>query len=368
MRMMSRAKKSAIAVTTVLFASVLTVAVPSAVSAAPTPSTARTAVQVDAAAEAFAPGFDGFAPQTLTATRAASTGTGTVTGTISSSVELDAPVVALLAPNAKKGYHRWKQTSYATLADAAGNFTLTDVKPGTYTAVFGDYYQESIAARYYGNTDNVTKAKSFTVKADGTVTGINAKLVPGVTVSGKISTSSGKALTGATALVARKITVDGKPFWEYVPATTGADGRYSVSGVSAGTLAVKAEGPAGKGYASAFYGGGTRFETSKTFTLSSGGSKTVNIKLTKKLKAATPKISGTAKVGKKLTAKPGTWSKGTTLSYRWYANGKKISKATKSTFTITSAQKGKKIVVKVTGKKSGYGTVTKTSKATKKVR
>ncbi|BDV29860.1 hypothetical protein Microterr_05200 [Microbacterium terricola] len=82
---------------------------------------------------------------------------------------------------------------------------------------------------------------------------------------------------------------------------------------------------------------------------------------------ATPTISGTAKVGKTLTAKPGTWTAKTTFTYQWYASGKAISKATKSTFKLTSAQKGKTITVKVTGKLSGYPTVSKTSKATAKV-
>lgn len=85
------------------------------------------------------------------------------------------------------------------------------------------------------------------------------------------------------------------------------------------------------------------------------------------LVAATPKIVGTTKVGKKLTARPGTWTAGTTLSYRWYANGKPISKATRSTFTLTSAQRGKKITVQVTGKKSGYTSTTRTSKPTAKI-
>ena len=80
--------------------------------------------------------------------------------------------------------------------------------------------------------------------------------------------------------------------------------------------------------------------------------------------AGTPKISGKAKIGKKLTAKPGTWTKGTKFSYQWYANGVAIKKATKSTLTLKAAQKGKKITVKVTGKKSGYATVTTSSKAT----
>ncbi len=89
---------------------------------------------------------------------------------------------------------------------------------------------------------------------------------------------------------------------------------------------------------------------------------------TKVATAATPKISGTAKVGKKLTAKPGTWTSGMKLAYRWYANGKAISKATASTYTVRKAQKGKRITVRVTGTKAGYPTVSRTSKATSKVR
>ncbi|MFT4220962.1 MAG: hypothetical protein QM611_10635 [Microbacterium sp.] len=82
----------------------------------------------------------------------------------------------------------------------------------------------------------------------------------------------------------------------------------------------------------------------------------------------TPKISGTAKIGEKLTAKPGTWDSGVTLTHRWYADGKAITGATKSKYTLKKAQAGKRITVKVTGKKSGYTTVTKASKVTRTVR
>ncbi len=86
------------------------------------------------------------------------------------------------------------------------------------------------------------------------------------------------------------------------------------------------------------------------------------------LKTATPTISGTAKVGVKLTAKAGAWTSSTTLTYRWYASGKPISGATKSTFTPTATQLNKTLTVKVTGSRSGYTTVSKTSKATAKVK
>ena len=55
-----------------------------------------------------------------------------------------------------------------------------------------------------------------------------------------------------------------------------------------------------------------------------------------------------------------------TLTYRWLRNGKSISGATKKTYTLTSKDKGKKIAIKVTGKKKYYATVAKTS-ATKKI-
>ncbi|MCL1839284.1 MAG: hypothetical protein FWG47_08275 [Propionibacteriaceae bacterium] len=87
------------------------------------------------------------------------------------------------------------------------------------------------------------------------------------------------------------------------------------------------------------------------------------------IKIAKPKISGTAKVNKKLTATPGGWGpKGVKLTYRWYRNGKAIGKATKSTYKLVKADQGKKITVKVTGKLSGYPTRTVESAATAKVK
>ncbi|MFT3942414.1 MAG: leucine-rich repeat domain-containing protein [Ancrocorticia sp.] len=85
------------------------------------------------------------------------------------------------------------------------------------------------------------------------------------------------------------------------------------------------------------------------------------------LTTATPTISGKAKVGEKLTAKPGKWTTGTTFKYQWLADGKAIKGATKSSYTLKAADAGKKISVKVTGTKSGYTTLSKTSKATAKV-
>lgn len=87
-----------------------------------------------------------------------------------------------------------------------------------------------------------------------------------------------------------------------------------------------------------------------------------------KLTAAKPSISGKAAVGSTLTAKPGKWgATGVGFTYQWYRNGSAISGAKKATLKLGSADAGKTITVKVTGKKAGYTTASATSAKTAKV-
>lgn len=128
----------------------------------------------------------------------------------------------------------------------------------------------------------------------------------------------------------------------------------ATSSLAAGTHAVKAVYVANTAYAGS---------TSNTVTLTL-------VKKASFKKVGKVTVSGTAKVGKTLKAKvSGTWSpKPSKYAYQWLAGGKAISKATKSSYKIAKAYKGKTITVKVTATKTGYVTVTKTSKATKKVK
>ncbi|MFE7580545.1 hypothetical protein ACFU5Y_03140 [Streptomyces gardneri] len=77
---------------------------------------------------------------------------------------------------------------------------------------------------------------------------------------------------------------------------------------------------------------------------------------------AAPGISGTAVVGGKVTAKPGSWSlSGTSLAYQWRANGVAIAGATASTYTIPSTVQGKQLSVAVVARKAGHPTLTAVS-------
>ncbi|MES4886491.1 hypothetical protein [Streptomyces sp. NPDC096012] len=66
-------------------------------------------------------------------------------------------------------------------------------------------------------------------------------------------------------------------------------------------------------------------------------------------------LSGTAKVGYRLTAAHGTWSpSATSYTYSWKRNGKAVTGATKSTYLLAKADKGQKISVTVTAHRYGW--------------
>jgi hypothetical protein len=85
------------------------------------------------------------------------------------------------------------------------------------------------------------------------------------------------------------------------------------------------------------------------------------------LETSTPTIDGTLRVGSTLRALAGSWTSGTTFTYQWYADGEAISGATRSTFTPTAAQLGKRLSVRLDGSRAGYIPASRTSAATSMV-
>lgn len=87
------------------------------------------------------------------------------------------------------------------------------------------------------------------------------------------------------------------------------------------------------------------------------------------LTSSVPTISGSARVGSKLTASAGTWGPApVTLTYQWYRAGVAISGATATTYAPTSADRGATLSVRVTGTKTGYTTLSRDSSSTSRVK
>ncbi|UDY22997.1 substrate-binding domain-containing protein [Nocardioides sp. Kera G14] len=99
--------------------------------------------------------------------------------------------------------------------------------------------------------------------------------------------------------------------------------------------------------------------TSSTGTGTSTGTHTVV-----KVALGTVKVSGKAKVGKKVTA-TATATRGAKLSYQWLSNGKAIKGAKAAKLKLTKKLKGKRVSVRVTATLTGATPVTRTSAAVK---
>ncbi|WP_277209787.1 hypothetical protein [Isoptericola croceus] len=86
-------------------------------------------------------------------------------------------------------------------------------------------------------------------------------------------------------------------------------------------------------------------------------------------RAPRPKITGTARVGQTLTARPGEWrASPRTFAYQWKRDGKPITKATSRSYQLKKADHGKHITVTVTAKRKAYVLTHRTSAATATVR
>ncbi|WP_062289049.1 carboxypeptidase-like regulatory domain-containing protein [Demequina phytophila] len=77
--------------------------------------------------------------------------------------------------------------------------------------------------------------------------------------------------------------------------------------------------------------------------------------------APAPRIAGTPRAGRTLTARVGTWEPSPALRFRWYRDGTAIRGATDRTYAVTTADRGATLTVAVTGTRPGYTTTTRIS-------
>jgi len=94
---------------------------------------------------------------------------------------------------------------------------------------------------------------------------------------------------------------------------------------------------------------------------------TADVTVGASMAGSVPTISGEPVVGSTLTAVRGAWTPGATFAYAWLRNGKAISGATAATYTLTATDLATQIQVKITGSKTGFAKLAKTSVKTAKV-
>ncbi|WP_280801107.1 carboxypeptidase regulatory-like domain-containing protein, partial [Aurantimicrobium minutum] len=281
------------------------------------------------------------------------------------------------------------------VTDALGNYTLSGIPAGNIYLFFGNSVTsnncqgwgaggsaggESYASQWYGGKYLQSEVTPLSVTAGQTYTGKNAVLTKKATFSGKITAAGGTPLADAWINVYK---ATGSTYEQIASVPTGADGTYSMSqNIPAGTYKVaiadacpfSVDGTGGDLYQEEYLGDKATLKDSVDLVLTAGTNKTgIDASLVRKadlqnLTPGTPAITGVAAVGKILAATTGTWAQsGIAYSYQWQADDVAIANATSSSFTVTSAERGKHITVKVSGAKVGYHPLSVDSVATQTV-
>ena len=241
-------------------------------------------------------------------------------------------------------------------------FTIRHLSAGTYKLQFVD--ENGLhSSEWFGDADTVEAAAGFTVAAGDAVVDADAELALGGVISGTVTKTTG----GAIATLVRAYDGENNVV---ASTTTSAAGVYSFAGLATGDYRIGfSSAPSATKIIPEFYNDSETLADADVIEVAEGETVTANaaVLVAKKFTTAPkPVIAGTAKVGKKLTAKAGEWKPtNATLSYAWVSKG--ITVGTSSSYTIAPADLGSTIALKVTANKAGYAPVTKTSKSTAKV-
>lgn len=191
---------------------------------------------------------------------------GAIAGQVTNSSAVGIAGIAVRVENAANG--SWQGTAYT---QAGGGYTMS-VSPGSYKIQFqGD--SSGYVTQWYNNKPSSTSADTVTVTSGATTDNINATLVQGGAITGKVSDSAGVGLAGV--LVSPTNAASGSLLSGVF---TQSDGNYTISGLSAGSYKLQFDGRSA-GYINQWYDNKTSSSQANSVAVT-GGSTTSGINAT----------------------------------------------------------------------------------------
>ncbi|WP_162256304.1 carboxypeptidase regulatory-like domain-containing protein [Arthrobacter sp. Soil736] len=147
--------------------------------------------------------------------------------------KVTAPVGVQLSAVMATLYNTDKPTAYPTYAyvQADGTYKVTGLTQGNYVVLFSGYNSGALDQWYPNGTSRET-ATVVSLAAGQDKTGINASLVKGASISGKVTVPAGVTLNNIMVSASGA----GSQFGTY--ASLNADGSYKIKGLAAGTYKV----------------------------------------------------------------------------------------------------------------------------------
>ncbi len=195
-----------------------------------------------------------------------------VGGTISGTVSLPTGTLAQPAGVALIGSTATSTSpgdlfSMSTASD--GTFTFVGVAPGSYTIAYTGPFGSNVAPQFWKSATSIATASYFTVAAGQAVTGKDAVLQPGSSVSGTV-TSSGAHSPVAYASV-QALAADGTVVGN---GTTASDGTYSITSLGSGSVTLEFMPPLSANYLTQWWQGASSQAAASYFDVPAGGALT----------------------------------------------------------------------------------------------
>lgn len=156
----------------------------------------------------------------------------------------------------------------SAVTQANGTYTITGLAADTYTVSFeassGNYLEQ-----WYKGQPTVTTATPVPLAAAETLSGINARMLPGGTIAGRVTNTSGAGLAGICVQV--NAVGEGSAFFSTSGATL-PGGRYSIPMVPAGVYAVGFSNCSNEkaNYAPQWSGGSATYSSAKGMAVTGG--------------------------------------------------------------------------------------------------
>jgi hypothetical protein len=258
--------------------------------------------------------------------------------------------------------------------NAGGEYSIERLPPGSYTVQFRALVPSSCKGfgcqppdyipQYWNNALTREAASTVLVKESTTTAGVNAGLLTGGHISGKVTNASIYAQPIAGLEVCANSTAvnkEGRRDGQGECAFTTAGGEYSIPTLASGgyeiefTGLVCVEPSPGKvkcthQYIGQFYQGVVAVTAPATTSQINGS--LLEVSPTKPSNTGAPAVTAAVyvKAGPEvLTCSSGTWANNpTSLAYRWLRSGVAIAAQTASTYTVQSADAGHGIACEVT--------------------
>lgn len=249
-----------------------------------------------------------------------------------------------------------------------GGFATTDLE-GAYVinGLAAGSYRLSVTAG--GGFVPFEAAEPVLVSAGASMTGVDAVITRGATISGVVTSSDGSSVTGSSVSVHRAD--------RSIVNTTGvaADGTYTIDALPAGEyrLAFGALKDTPGEFIEEWYADAADFDAATVITVGAGGTlvgfDAEIVPFADAIVPGTVTIIGNATPGETLAVDNGTWIPAVqSARYEWLRDGEPIGGMNWQQYTVTEADLGTRISVRMTGSAFGVRSAATTSEPTKVVK